>query len=68
MMAEYAHLDMLAGETVRVHHRSREESAPEDFDARVLRVQPDGTLLVQPLRPEAAPVALHAEEISLAIM
>ena len=66
MMAEYARYDMLAGTRVRVHHRSREESAPEDYDATVLRVLPDGTLLVQPASG-APPVALNAEEISLGV-
>ncbi len=71
MMAEYARHDMLAGLTVRVHHRSREETAPEDYDARVVGVQPDGTLLVTPLATAGAAarpnVALNSEEISLAL-
>ena len=48
---------------MRVHHRSREEDDPRDFEARVLRVDPQGLLCVR--RPDGTEQQLSGEEVSI---
>jgi hypothetical protein len=69
-LSEYREYDMLAGEVVRVHHKSREVDSPNDYDARVCEILADGRLLVQRLGyggNEAGDgmLMLSSEEISL---
>ena len=47
VMAEYKTFDMLVGTVVRVHHKSREESSKDDYDAEVLGYAEDGMLKVR---------------------
>ena len=63
VLDEYRACDLLAGRSVRVHHRSREEDDPRDYEATVLRVDPQGMLCVR--RPDGAEQALSGEEVSI---
>ena len=63
VLEEYRACDLLAGRSVRVHHRSREEDDPRDYEATVLRVDPQGMLCVR--RPDGADQALSGEEVSI---
>ena len=63
VLAEYREHDLLRGRTVRVHHRTREEDDPRDYEATVLRVDPQGMLCVR--RPDGAEQALSGEEVSI---
>lgn len=49
VLEEYRHYDLLRGRTIRVHHKTREESDPSDFDAEALGVSAGGMLRVRPL-------------------
>ena len=42
VLDEYRKHDLLRGRTIRVHHKTREEDDPQDFDADVLGVDADG--------------------------
>jgi BirA family biotin operon repressor/biotin-[acetyl-CoA-carboxylase] ligase len=64
VIGEHRRHDLLHGRTVRVHHRTREESDPRDFDAMVLGVDQRGMLRVRPLGAEAEKV-LSGEEVSI---
>jgi hypothetical protein len=78
LLGEYREYDMLAGEVVRVHHKSREVDSPDDYDARVCDILPDGRLLVQRLgsggdgdsgaNSDDAMAQLSSEEISLRLL
>ena len=63
VLEEYRACDLLAGRSVRVHHRSREENDPRDFEARVLCVDPQGMLCVR--RADGTEQQLSGEEISI---
>ena len=67
VLAEYSQHDLLRGRTIRVHHKTREEDDPKDFDATVLGVDTDGRLRVRPLGVAAAKgeVLLSGEEVSI---
>lgn len=64
VLDEYRKHDLLRGRTIRVHHKTREEDDPQDFDADVLGVDADGQLRVRPVGggPERA---LSGEEVSI---
>lgn len=64
VLDEYRQHDLLRGRTIRVHHRTREEDDPRDFDAEALGVNADGMLRVRPTGggPERA---LSGEEVSI---
>jgi BirA family transcriptional regulator, biotin operon repressor / biotin---[acetyl-CoA-carboxylase] ligase len=47
IMAEYAEYDMLVGNTVRVHHKTREIASPDDYDALVTGFTEEGYLMVR---------------------
>ena len=49
VLAEYRRHDMLLGRVVRVHHKTREEDDPRDFDAEAAGVSADGMLKVLPV-------------------
>ena len=53
---------MLRGKTIRVHHRTREEDDPRDYDAEVLGVDAQGQLRVRAPGGEAV---LSGEEITI---
>ena len=55
--------DLLAGTTVRVHHRTREEDDPRDYDAQVLGVDAQGMLRVR--APGGEERLLSGEEVSI---
>ena len=63
VLEEYRACDLLAGRSVRVHHRSREEDDPRDYEATVLRVDPQGMLCVR--RPDGTEQLLSGEEVSI---
>ena len=62
VLAEYREHDLLRGRTVRVHHRTREEDDPRDYDAEVLGVDKDGMLRVKAPGGDAL---LSGEEVSI---
>ena len=62
VLAEYREHDLLRGRTVRVHHRTREEDDPRDYDAEVLGVDKDGMLRVKGPGGESL---LSGEEVSI---
>ena len=62
VLAEYREHDLLRGRTVRVHHRTREEDDPRDYDAEVLGVDKDGMLRVKGPGGDAL---LSGEEVSI---
>ena len=55
------------GNTIRVHHKTREEDDPNDFDAEAVGVSADGMLRVRPKAggPERM---LSGEEVSISPM
>jgi len=63
VLDEYRACDLLAGRSVRVHHRSREEDDPRDYEATVLRVDPQGMLCVR--QPDGTEQLLSGEEVSI---
>ena len=64
VIAEHAAIHLLDGRRVRVHHRTREENDPRDYDADVLGVAAYGQLRVR--RAVGAPeVLLSGEEVSI---
>jgi BirA family biotin operon repressor/biotin-[acetyl-CoA-carboxylase] ligase len=66
VIAEHKRHDLLENKTIRVHHRTREEHDPRDYDAVALGLGPDGALRVRPVGAAAgAHVFLSAEEISI---
>jgi len=66
VIAEHARHDLLRGKTIRVHHKTREEYDPRDYDAVALGIGADGALRVRPVgAPAAAAVYLSAEEVSI---
>lgn len=67
VLREYSQYDLLRGRTIRVHHKTREESDPADFDAEVRGVEVDGRLRVRPLGAAATEgeVMLSGEEVSI---
>ena len=67
VLDEYRHHDMLRGKVIRVHHKSREEDDPSDFDAEALDVSADGYLRVRPLGSAASrgEIQLSGEEVSI---
>lgn len=64
VLAEYGELDLLKGRTIRVHHRTREETDPRDFDAKALGVDESGQLRVRPVAGGPDKV-LSGEEVSI---
>jgi BirA family biotin operon repressor/biotin-[acetyl-CoA-carboxylase] ligase len=69
VLAEYRERDLLRGRTIRVHHKTREESDPADYDAEVLGVNSEGLLRVRPLGAAVvrvgSEVGLSGEEVSI---
>jgi len=66
VVAEHRRRDLLRGQTVRVHHRTREEHDPRDYDAVAAGVGEDGALRVRRVgEPAGREVALAAEEVSI---
>jgi BirA family biotin operon repressor/biotin-[acetyl-CoA-carboxylase] ligase len=66
VLDEYSRVDLLKGRTVRVHHKTREETDERDFDALALGVSAEGALRVRPLEPPNAAVReLSGEEVSI---
>tara|TARA_B110001452_G_scaffold266701_1_gene274299 strand:+ start:1021 stop:1857 length:837 start_codon:yes stop_codon:yes gene_type:complete len=63
VLDEYRTTDLLAGTTVRVHHRTREEDDPRDYDAKVLGVDAQGMLRVR--APGGEERSLSGEEVSI---
>ena len=63
-LAEYRTRDLLRGRTIRVHHRTREEDDPDDFDAEALGVSAEGMLRVRPLTG-GGEKELSGEEVSI---
>eukprot|EP00316_Scyphosphaera_apsteinii_P005570 CAMPEP_0119325812 /NCGR_PEP_ID=MMETSP1333-20130426/66740_1 /TAXON_ID=418940 /ORGANISM="Scyphosphaera apsteinii, Strain RCC1455" /LENGTH=259 /DNA_ID=CAMNT_0007333917 /DNA_START=149 /DNA_END=928 /DNA_ORIENTATION=- len=61
---EYLQHDLLTGLSIRVHHRSRDEDDPRDFEALVIGLNQDGMLRVRPAGMLEERV-LSAEEISI---
>ena len=68
VLLEYGQHDLLRGMVIRVHHKTREEDDPRDFDAEALGVDPGGELRVRPLKPDAQEVLLSGEEVSITPM
>lgn len=59
------------GRTIRVHHKTREESDPSDYDAEALGVDGEGYLRVRPLggpKAAAGEISLSGEEVSITPM
>jgi BirA family biotin operon repressor/biotin-[acetyl-CoA-carboxylase] ligase len=67
VLAEYAEHDLLRGRTIRVHHKTREEDHPDDFDAEALGVDGQGMLRVRRLDGNRAESALSGEEVSIGV-
>ena len=67
VLLEYRQFDLLRGRTIRVHHRTREESDPSDFDAEALGVDGEGYLRVRALNGAKAgtELTLSGEEVSI---
>jgi len=66
VIAEHGWHDLLENKTVRVHHKTRDEHDPRDYDAVALGLGPGGALRVRPIGAAAgADVFLSAEEISI---
>ena len=68
VLDEYRAVDLLRGRTIRVHHRTREETDPKDFDAEALGVSASGMLRVRPIDAAAhggAVRELSGEEVSI---
>ena len=61
ILARYDEAHALRGAVVRVHHRSRDERDPADYDAAVCGISPFGLLRVQRLDASAAVVELSGE-------
>lgn len=64
VLAEYRAHDLLLGRTIRVHHKTREEAHPDDYDAEALGVDGQGMLKVRRL-DGGAEAALSGEEVSI---
>ena len=64
VLDEYRTHDLLLGRTIRVHHRTREETDPKDFDAEARGVDKEGQLRVLPKLGGAERV-LSGEEVSI---
>ena len=64
VLSEYREVDLLRGRTIRVHHRTREEDDPDDFDAEALGVSAEGMLRVRPLTG-GGEKELSGEEVSI---
>ncbi len=64
VLAEYRRFDMLEGSTIRVHHKTREEEHPDDYDATALGVDEQGMLRVREVGGGAVKV-LSGEEVSI---
>ena len=64
VIAEHSRHDLLKGKTIRVHHKTRDEDDPRDYDAIALGLGDDGALKVRPVA-SASVVSLCAEEISI---
>lgn len=62
LLAEYSARDLLRGRRLRVHHASREEADPRDYDAIALGVTDGGLLRVS---RGSEVLALSGEEISI---
>jgi BirA family biotin operon repressor/biotin-[acetyl-CoA-carboxylase] ligase len=62
--ALYETCGVLTGRTVRVHHRTREESDPRDYDAVARGIAADGRLIVERVG-SGERVLLSAEEVSV---
>jgi BirA family biotin operon repressor/biotin-[acetyl-CoA-carboxylase] ligase len=65
VIAEHGRYDLLENKTIRVHHKTRDEHDPRDYDAVALGLGPDGGLRVRPLAAAGSEVCLSAEEISI---
>jgi len=63
VLEEYRACDLLAGRTIRVHHRSREDDDPRDYDAKVIGVDTQGMLRVQ--QAGGVERLLSGEEVSI---
>lgn len=65
VLKRYKKFDMLTGKKIRVHHKSREEQSPDDYDADVLGYDEDiGYLKVRNLSTNELK-SLSGEEISI---
>ena len=63
-LKDYSQFDMLIGTTVRVHHKTREETDARDYDALVLGVNEKGNLRVKPVG-KSGEKELSGEEVSI---
>lgn len=64
VIAQHRSLDLLSDCIVRVHHKSREEDDPRDFDAEALGIDVSGMLRVRRVG-SSDEALLNAEEISI---
>lgn len=64
VLAEYREHDLLRGRTIRVHHKTREEADPRDYDAEALGVTATGSLRVRRVGG-GAETELSGEEVSI---
>lgn len=67
VLNEYREHDLLRGRTIRVHHKTREQDDPSDFDALVLGIDGQGYLRVRPLNgpKQGGEISLSGEEVSI---
>jgi len=67
VLNEYREHDLLRGRTIRVHHKTREQDDPSDFDALVLGIDDQGYLRVRPLNgpKQGDEISLSGEEVSI---
>eukprot|EP00050_Salpingoeca_kvevrii_P011105 m.12787 g.12787 ORF g.12787 m.12787 type:complete len:146 (+) comp3259_c0_seq1:581-1018(+) len=63
VLPELRKFDLLRGTRIRVHHRRREENAPEDYDAMAEGIDETGALLIR--TDSGTSKALVGEEISV---
>jgi BirA family biotin operon repressor/biotin-[acetyl-CoA-carboxylase] ligase len=64
VLDEYRRYDLLRGRTLRVHHRTREEDDPRDFEAEAIGVDEDGQLRVRSV-DGTTERSLSGEEVSI---
>ena len=64
VLDEYEKHSLLRGKTIRVHHKTREEDDPKDYDAEALGVSAEGMLRVKPVNG-GGERELSGEEVSI---
>lgn len=64
VLKAYGERDLLRGRSIRVHHASREENDPRDYDAKALGVTSEGYLIVERL-DGGGQRTLSGEEVSI---